>query len=872
MSTVQIRGTGRRFGRSWRFGAAAVATAGTLLATGPLVSQASAAAPATAPTSLLQGLGRGQAPQTVTLPPAVVGRPYFAALPVPARTEGTSGSSAASAFGKPSSQSAKALAATRWRIASGTLPKGLSFNSRYVTGLPTAPATATLVLKPLSSGGTSTEAHLRIVTLTVTRSAAPASHAPKAAGTTATGTISGKVTSGSTPLHLACVTAVGQSGAAVTATTTKSGTYSLSLAPGRWELLFDGCANNDVSQWYPTQATQLTARALSITAGQTASASADLRPGGTVSGTVTVAGKAASSLEVCAYAESEDSVDGLSTTAEGAAATASGGAYSVTGLPNGTYDMYFVPCRASDNVQSSWWKNQADPTFAAGLTVKGGGTIAGISPDLQPAGQITGTVTSAATHKPLAGVCAYAVSVGYAFGGPATTAANGAEVGLAVTNPGGAYRVTALGSGPYLVEFFGCASGPAGNYLEALWHQAANFDATPPVLVTAGKTVSGVSIALRGGGAISGTATSAVSHLPLAHVCVLAASVNGEYGTETGPNGSYFLGGLTAGTYEAEFLPCYDYQNYLPVLWETGKAFSVRIGHVTAGISGALVAGGQFEGSVTSASGQPLTGVCALVEQTASGGEYGEEYGPVGFGGEFDIAGLPTGKFSIGLDGSCTNVNLSAQWWDKGKAVSVKAGGTVRGLSFALPAGAEITGSVKSSNGSVLSDICVLGQDSSSLLSFHETVTFNGKYELRGLPTGKYLVAFEPCLESQNYFTSGALVSVQAGKPATNVSVTLKPAAAITGTVTDNKGVPLTDICVTATQAFSANPIETYTFAGSYEISGLAQGTYEVEFTGCGVGYHNQWWKDASTQAKATQIVVAKASTVTGIDATLAPS
>jgi hypothetical protein len=61
------------------------------------------------------------------------------------------------------------------------------------------------------------------------------------------------------------------------------------------------------------------------------------------------------------------------------------------------------------------------------------------------------------------------------------------------------------------------------------------------------------------------------------------------------------------------------------------------------------------------------------------------------------------------------------------------------------------------------------------------------------------------------------------------------------------------------------------TRGGGYSVIDLTPGRYRVEFSsGCGAsGYATQWWKNASSQGRATIITVPANTVRTGIDAVL---
>jgi len=787
-----------------------------------------------------------------TLPPAEVGRPYFAAVP------------------------ALGARAAGWRISAGSLPAGLSFDARtgWITGLPARAADVRLTL--MSPRRAHQRSEIRILQLAVTANATSRFGSARPRAST-TGTIEGTVTSGGHPLEHACAVAQSASGAVKSVLTSATGVYSLSgLAPGRWEVLFEGCANNVIGQWWPDQNRQTTARAITVRPGViTLLLPVALLPGGAITGTVTVAGSGRRASSVCVYAESAASFSGLATVAQGAAETGAVGTYAITGLPTGTYDVAFVPCTPAVNLQETWWNAQTDVTLAKAASVTAPHTTSAISAALQPGGEISGTVTST-SHVPLADVCAEAISAESFLGGDigAFGYANGLPSATAVTNPSGDYVITGLATGDYLVEFLPCAAGQAGNYLAALWHQATALAATPAVSVTAGETVPDISASLGAGGSVSGVVTSASTHQPLSDICVEVFSESGAGGLGiTGAKGTYLVTGLPGGTYIALFAPC-DGQNYLAAVWHGGATFAVKTGAVKTGISAALSAGGQISGTIESAGGLPLTGVCVILNQFFSGGSSGEEGGPVGFGGSFDFAGLATGTYTIGFTGSCLGDNYATEMWNHGAKLHVKAGSVVSGLAFKLPTGGEITGVVSSSTGTALSAMCVsVFAESSGFPVFAGGVTFHGRYYVVGLSTGKdYQVSFAPCSGTENYIPakwSGA-VSVQAGKQTVGISAVLQVGGEITGTVDAAGKVPLSFICVTAVPAFTQRLVQFSAFAGVYAIVGLPAGEYEVEFTACGSGpYATQWWKNVGRQSNATPVQVTLGDVTSGISAVM---
>jgi hypothetical protein len=104
----------------------------------------------------------------------------------------------------------------------------------------------------------------------------------------------------------------------------------------------------------------------------------------------------------------------------------------------------------------------------------------------------------------------------------------------------------------------------------------------------------------------------------------------------------------------------------------------------------------------------------------------------------------------------------------------------------------------------------------------------------------------------------------------------MQPGGTVSGTVKDNTGAALQGICV-AIDPVAGGPGEGFGSSGSdgtYSVTGLASGSYDVEFTaGCGStpDWIGQWWENASSQATATPISVTAGKSVTGIDPSMQP-
>lgn len=93
----------------------------------------------------------------------------------------------------------------------------------------------------------------------------------------------------------------------------------------------------------------------------------------------------------------------------------------------------------------------------------------------------------------------------------------------------------------------------------------------------------------------------------------------------------------------------------------------------------------------------------------------------------------------------------------------------------------------------------------------------------------------------------------------------------VTGTVTDLSGTPLGGICVAATDPFgNAVTTVTTTSKGTYAITGLTPGSYQVRFEECANAAHlTQWYNGRTVLASADFVTVTAGGTTAGINASL---
>jgi hypothetical protein len=210
----------------------------------------------------------------------------------------------------------------------------------------------------------------------------------------------------------------------------------------------------------------------------------------------------------------------------------------------------------------------------------------------------------------------------------------------------------------------------------------------------------------------------------------------------------------------------------------------------------------------------------------------------------------------------------------------VRAGKTTSGIDGHLAVGGTISGRVRNMSGTPLRNICVFAYNIRTDSYGFGTTGKAGTYRVPGLGTGRYTVEFSPC-GNQNYvpvLSGHARVTEPHTTP--GVNATMHRGGSIAGVVTDGSpaGQPVSDVCI---DVLSSNPGNIGGFSatgrgGSYRVSGLAAGKYQVYFDpSCllttSTTLAPQWYNDQTTQATANWVSVKVGLTTPSIDAALRP-
>jgi hypothetical protein len=308
------------------------------------------------------------------------------------------------------------------------------------------------------------------------------------------------------------------------------------------------------------------------------------------------AAQAAVSLEGTVTAVKGGNLKGIEVTASselggtpGSTTTAGDGTYTITGLSTGEYTVRFHDPTAK-------YVDQFEPIVLA----EGKNTL---NASMRESATISGRVTSAATGSGLGNVQVRLSGLG----------GTGEEEERFVTTDGeGYYTLSNLPPGSYVLDFSSFES---------------SYVAQSTTTSVGEGEVDTVNIALREGGKISGTVTSAVNHGGLAKIGVCAFGSNGGNCASTNSNGEYTVTGLSTGSYKVSFSwefseaegkacvhaaqcpPKYltQYFNNQPSE-ATANAVGATEGSTTSGINAAMVTAAPVNTALPVVSGTPKVG------------------------------------------------------------------------------------------------------------------------------------------------------------------------------------------------------------------------------------------------------------------------
>ncbi|HEY5267190.1 MAG TPA: carboxypeptidase-like regulatory domain-containing protein, partial [Acidimicrobiales bacterium] len=580
--------------------------------------------------------------------------------------------------------------------------------------------------------------------------------------------------------------------------------------------------------------------------------------------------------------------------------TASNGTYTVTGLTAGSFTVEFYNC-GDGNYAPQYYNDTAAGTpllsGATAVAVPAGSSTTGVSAVMALGTTISGTVTNSSGTK-LSDICVFA-DIGDGSGGSATTASDGT------------YAMTNLAPGSYTVEFYSDCGG--GNYLPQYYNGTtagtSSSTSATSIAVTVASPKTGINAVMTTGATISGIVTDS-SGAGISGVCVYAIPVGNGTGASatTASNGTYTVAGLVPGSYTVEFYSGCGSSNYLTQYYNgttagtssstSATSIAVTVASPKTGINAVMTTGATISGTVTNSSGAGLSGVCVYAIPVGNGTGASAA---TASNGSYTVTGLAPGSYTLEFYSGCGTSSISyvSQYYNGtsvgtssyagATSVAVTVASPKTGINVEMTAGAVISGIVTNSSGAGLSGVCVDANPVGGGSALAISTGLDGAYSLIVAP-GNYTVDFYSECGAGNYasqyyngtsvgtssYAGATSIAATVASPKTGIDAVMTVGATISGNVTAAVGgTPLSSVCVEAISTDGGFGTATTASNGSYTVTGLAPGSYTVEFyIGCGSGnyatqYYNGTTAGTPSSTNATSIAVTVASPKTGINAAM---
>ena len=420
----------------------------------------------------------------------------------------------------------------------------------------------------------------------------------------------------------------------------------------------------------------------------------------------------------------------------------------------------------------------------------------------QDAGAISGQVADGATGNPINGAVVVA------------TGENG-QVGRALTNERGAYRIGELAPGQYRVT------------AEASGFEPASFP--DPVGVRAGQVTPDINFRLRPSqpppqGGISGRVVDGATGEPILGAIVVATGRAGAGRALTNERGAYVIEGLAAGQYGVTA----EARGYEPARYP--DPVGVRESQVTPNIDLSLrpsqppPQGGISGRVVDGATGQPVFGAIVVATGRAGAGR-----ALTNERGAYVIEGLAAGQYEVTAEAA------GYQPTSYPDPVGVREGQVTPNIDFSLrpsqpPPRGGISGRVvDGATGEPIVGAVVVATGENGRMG-RALTNERGAYLIDGLAAGRYRVTAEARgYEPARYPDP---VGVREGQVTPNIDFRLRPQqqqqGGISGRVTARRtGEPIVGAMVEATSRLGTGRARTNE-RGVYVIEGLAAGEYHV--------------------------------------------
>jgi hypothetical protein len=357
-------------------------------------------------------------------------------------------------------------------------------------------------------------------------------------------TIEGTVTDSSgNPVENVNVNASSSDGGSGFSTTDGNGDYAISgLAAGSYELDYQPTEGNYLESWWDDQPTEATANLVTVDSGAVANGiDQQLQPGATISGTVSTSDGPLADAVVQAF----DPTNPLENEQPGV--TDANGDYTITGLPDGSFDVQFS-APDSNTLATQWWQNASTEAAATPVPTSIADPATGIDATLVPGGSISGRIFAPGTPK--VGLANASVSIFPTNGG-------GPILGVG-TNRNGHYTITNVPAGTYSISIV--TGGNSGVVAEEWWGGTFIETGAQSLTVSSGEAITGINQQLIVGSPISGSITAGGEPAANDEVDIWSSDeIVGQndqppFETFTDANGDYTLPNMGPGKYTVDIL------------------------------------------------------------------------------------------------------------------------------------------------------------------------------------------------------------------------------------------------------------------------------------------------------------------------------
>jgi len=244
--------------------------------------------------------------------------------------------------------------------------------------------------------------------------------------------------------------------------------------------------------------------------------------------------------------------------------------------------------------------------------------------------------------------------------------------------------------------------------------------------------------------------------------------------------------------------------------------------------------------------------------------------------GNYTFTGLASGTYKVEF----SKLGYADVWYNGATSketatlITVNSPNTTSGIDGVMGIGGKITGRVTDASGTPMRGVtAALYTSSGSYLTIQSTDS-NGNYTFIGFASGTYKVEFSETGYSDVWYygatskETATLITVNSPDTTSGIDGVMGIGGKITGRVTDASGTPMSGVTAALyTSSGSYLTIQSTDSNGNYTFTGLASGTYKVEFSK--LGYSDVWYYGATSKETATLITVYSPNATNGINEVL---